>query len=280
MNIKKLLREWALRPRKELGQNFLLDEKMLRRIVTAAEVGAEDTILEVGAGPGSLTRLLAEKARAVVAVELDGGLVEILRRAVAAYPHVEIVRGDILALDPAELLGPDVQSLHYKVVANLPYYITSAILRHLLEADVKPTLLVVTVQREVAHRLVAAPGQMSLLAVSVQFYGRPRIVARIPAGSFYPAPQVDSAVVRIDLHRHPLLPAEEAACFFEVVRAGFGQRRKQLRNALAGGLSLPPARVAVALERAAVDSRRRAQTLSLEEWERVYGEIAQELLLH
>ncbi len=271
MNLKRLLRELEFRPRKELGQNFLLDEKMLRRIVAAAEVGADDTILEVGAGPGSLTRLLAEKARAVIAVELDGSLVEILKRAVAAYPQVEIVRGDILELNPAELLGPETHD--YKVVANLPYYITSAVLRHLLEAELKPGLMVVTVQREVAQRLVATPGQMSLLAISVQFYGRPRLVARIPAGSFYPAPKVDSAVVRIDLHPRPLLPAHEAARFFEVVRAGFAQRRKQLRNALAGGLSLPADRVAVALERAAVDSRRRAQTLSLEEWERVYREI-------
>lgn len=278
MNVKKLLRELGFRPRKGLGQNFLIDEKMLRRIVAAAEVGPDDTILEIGAGPGSLTHLLAEKAGRVVAVELDRGLVEILRHTVAAYPHVEIVLGDILELTPARLLGPELQGPsvpYYKVVANLPYYITSAVLRHLLEAEIKPGLMVVTVQREVAQRLVATPGQMSLLAVSVQFYGRPRTVAHIPAGSFYPVPKTDSAVVRIDLHQRPLLPANEVDRFFQVVRAGFAQRRKQLRNALAGGLSLPTDRVAVALERAAVDSRRRAQTLSLEEWERVYQEIIQ-----
>jgi 16S rRNA (adenine1518-N6/adenine1519-N6)-dimethyltransferase len=157
----------------------------------------------------------------------------------------------------------------YKVVANLPYYITSAVLRHFLEEEPRPSLLVVTVQREVAERIVAGPGEMSLLAVSVQFYGQPQIVARIPAGAFYPQPSIDSAVIRIDVGPQPrvVLPSGlNQATFFRVVRAGFQQRRKTLRNALSAGLALDPALVAGELKRAGVDPRRRAETLSLEEW--------------
>ena len=160
-------------------------------------------------------------------------------------------------------------STGYKVVANLPYYITSAVLRHLLTAKTKPQWIVVTVQREVARRMIAGPGQMSLLSVSVQFYGHPRIAARIPAGAFYPVPKVNSAVVRIDLYESTPVAIADVDRFFEVVRAGFGHKRKQLRNALAQGLSLPVDTVVEALRRAGVDEKRRAQTLGLEEWARV-----------
>jgi 16S rRNA (adenine1518-N6/adenine1519-N6)-dimethyltransferase len=164
--------------------------------------------------------------------------------------------------------------LEYVVVANLPYYITSAAMRHLLEADPPPTLLVLTVQREVALRIVARPGDMSLLAVSVQFYGQPRIVARIPAGAFVPPPQVYSAVVRIDTFPTPPIDVADIQAFFRVVRAGFGQKRKQLKNALAAGLGLPAAEVSAALTRAGVDPRRRAQTLSLDEWAGLARELS------
>jgi 16S rRNA (adenine1518-N6/adenine1519-N6)-dimethyltransferase len=205
----------------------------------------------------------------VIAVELDGRMVEILSQTLGDRSNVEIVQGDILKLDPAEL----VEGARYTVVANLPYYITSALLRHLLEATVKPHRIVVTVQREVAERLVARPGQMSLLSVSVQFYGHPRLVARIPARAFYPAPKVNSAVVRIDLYERPPVEVEDVDRFFEIVRAGFAQRRKQLRNSLARGLGMEPNVVAEALSRCAIDPTRRAQTLSVEEWGKVYREF-------
>ena len=278
-DVRRLLREFDLRPKKGLGQSFLVDEGALRRIVEAAELGPHDVVLEVGPGLGGLTRLLAERAGRVVAVELDRRLVDVLRQTLSDLPNVEIVHGDILALDPADLVGRwlSLPGWRYKVVANLPYYITSAVLRHLLTAEVKPKLMVVTVQREVAQRLVAGPGQMSLLAVSVQFYGRPRIVARLKAGAFYPSPQVDSAVVRVDLHERPPVDVDDVDRFFEVVRAGFAQRRKQLRNALSQGLSLPVEGVTEALRRAGVDERRRAQALSLEEWGRVYRELSEQV---
>jgi 16S rRNA (adenine1518-N6/adenine1519-N6)-dimethyltransferase len=151
-------------------------------------------------------------------------------------------------------------------VANLPYYITSAVIRHLLEADVSPSLIVLTVQLEVAQRITAAPGKMSLLGVSVQFYGRPSIVTRIKAGAFYPAPKVDSAVVRIEPYQTLAVSVDDRDGFFAVVKAGFSQKRKQLHNALAAGLARPQAEIAVALERANVDGRRRAETLTLSEW--------------
>jgi len=175
---------------------------------------------------------------------------------------------------PASYLLHPASCIHYKVVANLPYYITSAVLRHLLEASLKPQRMVLTVQREVAERIVARPGQMSLLAVSVQFYGQPKLMFRIRPGSFYPSPEVESAVVRIDLHAAPPVPVEDTAAFFRVVRAGFAQRRKQLRNTLAAGLRRSPEEVAARLREAGVDPRQRAEALSLEEWARVAQVLA------
>jgi 16S rRNA (adenine1518-N6/adenine1519-N6)-dimethyltransferase len=273
VNVRKLLKEFDIQLRKSLGQNFLVDQRALERIVEAAELGPEDIVLEIGPGLGTLTRLLAAEAGRVVAVELDQRLIEVLKQTLADWPNVEIIHGDILELNPADLLERHMAGLQYKVVANLPYYITSAILRHLLTAEVKPRLMVVTVQLEVAQRITAEPGDMSLLAVSVQFYGRPRIVTRIKAGAFYPSPQVDSAVIRIDLHDHPIAEVDDAEGFFEVVRAGFAQRRKQLRNALAAESNLPASEVAQALIRAGVNPRRRAQTLSIEEWASVWREM-------
>ena len=268
---REVLRRHGLRPRKGLGQNFLVDRHALERIVAAAELTPADTVIEVGPGVGQLTRLLAGAAGRVVAVELDRQLVAALREELAVCANVEIVEADILQVDPAALA----EGRPYKVVANLPYYITSAALRHLLEAEPPPTLLVVTVQKEVAQRITAAPGEMSLLAVGVQLYGRPRRVARIPAGAFYPPPKVDSAAVRIAVYPPGERPVQvdDTAQFFSVVRAGFGQRRKQLRNALAAGLQLPPAEVEAALARARIDPHRRAETLSLDEWAALAREL-------
>jgi len=270
--VRQLLRAYNLRPQKELGQNFLEDPAILQRIVDAAELTPDDSVLEIGPGLGTLTRLLATSAGRVVAVELDERLAAILPEILADCPNVEIVHGDILTIDPATLLSE--WSGGYKVVANLPYYITSAVLRHLLENPVRPRLMVLTLQLEVARRLVAGPGEMSLLAVSVQFYGQPRIVGRIPAGAFYPPPQVDSAVVRIDVYDHPPVPVDDVEGFFRVVQAGFGQRRKQLRNALAHGLGRPVGEVVAALKRAGIDPRRRAETLSMIEWAALWQELA------
>jgi 16S rRNA (adenine1518-N6/adenine1519-N6)-dimethyltransferase len=268
-SVAALLRAHGLHPKKSLGQNFLVDPGVLGQIASAAGLTADDVVLEVGAGLGTLTRVLAEQAGRVVAVELDEELAAILRDQVAGLANVQVLQADILRLSNLPVAGVPLVHLGYKVVGNLPYYITSAVLRRFLETEPRPQRLVVTVQREVAERIVAGPGEMSLLAVSVQFYGRPRIVARIKAGAFYPPPQVDSAVVRIDVARQPPVLLEEGIgerVFFRVVRAGFGQKRKMLRNSLSAGLALPTTRIEEALERAGIDPRRRPETLSLEEW--------------
>lgn len=262
MGARKLLAQYGIEPKKGLGQSFLTDESVLNKIVAAAELMPGDVVLEVGPGLGHLTRLLARQSRRVVAVELDGRLIPILYDQLSGCDNVELIKGDILRLSLASLsLAPD-----YKVVANLPFYITSAVLRHFLAGEPPPGRMVITVQREVAQRITARPGGMSLLAVSVQFYGRPRIVTRIKAGAFYPRPEVDSAVVRIDRHPAPPVDAPDARAFFAVVKAGFAQRRKQLRNSLAAGLNRPQTQVVAALKAAGIDPRRRPQTLSLPEW--------------
>jgi 16S rRNA (adenine1518-N6/adenine1519-N6)-dimethyltransferase len=221
----------------------------------------------VGPGLGTLTAKLARAAGHVFAVELDRRFFPVLRHVLADFDNVTLVQADILDVDPVTLVT--VPPERFKVVANLPYYITSAVLRHLLEASPQPRRLVLTVQREVAESIVAEPGDMSLLAVSVQFYGHPQVLFRVKPGSFYPAPSVESAVLRIDVGRTPRVDVDDSAAFFRAVRAGFSQRRKQLRNALAAGLGLPPTEVAERLKRAGLDPCRRAQTLSLEEWGQV-----------
>jgi 16S rRNA (adenine1518-N6/adenine1519-N6)-dimethyltransferase len=268
LTTQSLLAELALlgiRPRKGLGQNFLVDPSHRARIVAAAELTRADTVLEIGPGPGVLTELLTVQAGRVVAVELDDRLIPFLRDRFAAQTHVTFVHADILAIDVGALMAEHAPG-SYKVVANLPYYITGAVIPHVLEATPPPTLAVVTVQREVAERMCARPPEMSLLALGVQFYAIPQIVDLIPAGAFYPIPKVDSSVVRLVRRTEPAVPGVEAAQFFRVARAGFSQRRKQLRNSLAGGLRVEPAQAAEWLAAADLDPRRRAETLTLEEW--------------
>jgi len=262
LDVPGLLRQHGLHPEKSLGQNFLLDESALQQVVNAAEISPEEIVLEIGPGLGSLTRYLAVFARSVVAVELDHNLISPLIQIVSQYPNVQVVEGDILALDPVQLVSQQ----EYVVVANIPYYITSALIRHLLEARIPPKRLVLTIQQEVASRICALPGEMSLLALSVQIYGHPEIIAHIPASAFYPPPKVDSIVLRIDLFSSPLIPTAQLDVFFQLIKAGFSQKRKTLRNALSGGLRLPPSRVEVFLIEASIDPMRRAETLDIGEW--------------
>ena len=277
MDVKSVLRQFNLRPKKSLGQNFLVDEHALNQIVRAADITPNDVVLEIGPGLGSLTLYLSEAARQVIAVEIDRTLLPPLRSVLADRSNVTLVEGDILKLDPTALLADyrTDELPNYKVVANIPYYITSAIIRHLLEADIKPQSIVLTIQQEVAQRIIAQPDDMNLLAVSVQFYGVPRIVQRIPAGAFYPAPDVDSAVVRIDLPNQPRVAVKNVDLFFKVAKAGFGQKRKQLHNSLTAGLPLKHEQIMQALSDVGIDPKRRAETLTLEEWGRLTGVVDQ-----
>ncbi len=272
-SLPALLKRHGLWARKSLGQHFLLDHAALDKIVAAAELTSDDTVVEIGPGPGPLTRKLADAAGRVIAVELDGRMVDLLRAEVTPGRAVEVVQGDILQTDLRDLVTSR-GATRYKVVANLPYYITSAVLRHILEASLPPTRVVVLVQREVAERIVARPPDMSLLAVSVQLFGAPRIVARVPAGAFYPPPKVDSAIVRLDVYPQPAEGVTDVAGFFAVTRAGFGQKRKQLRNSLSQGLRRPAADIDAALRAAGIDPTRRAETLTLADWSRLQQTLA------
>jgi 16S rRNA (adenine1518-N6/adenine1519-N6)-dimethyltransferase len=272
-DIRSLLQRFGIRPSKGLGQNFLMDERLLERIVEASAPTAEDTVLEVGPGLGWLTAQLAERAGRVVAVELDQRMLAILRETLSAYPNLTLVHGDILEADIARLIaapaGAGERLPHYQVVANLPYYITSAAIRKLLETPPRPARLTLMVQREVAQRIIAAPGDLSLLAISVQVFGRAEIVARVPAAAFYPSPKVDSAILCIHTFEQPQVSEALLARFFEVVRAGFGQKRKQLHNSLSHGLTLAHEQVFEALDKAHLAPERRPQTLSIAEWLRL-----------
>jgi 16S rRNA (adenine1518-N6/adenine1519-N6)-dimethyltransferase len=273
LDVPGLLRQAGLNPKKKLGQNFLMDSAALQRVVAAGDVASQDEVLEIGAGLGSLTRHLSQAARQVVAVELDLQLVPILQQVLAGLTNVQIVPGDVLELDPAQLMSSD----QYLVVANIPYYITSAIIRHLLAAPKRPLRLVLTIQREVAERICARPGDLSLLALSVQVYGSPRIAARIPAGAFYPAPDVDSSVLRVDLYSEPQIPPDQLAAFFTLARMGFSQKRKTLRNTLAAGLGCKGEVAAEMLHAAGIDPQRRAETLNLDEWRQLTRTIGPQL---
>ncbi|MCS6828650.1 MAG: 16S rRNA (adenine(1518)-N(6)/adenine(1519)-N(6))-dimethyltransferase RsmA [Caldilinea sp.] len=279
--------------KKSLGQNFLTDRRYLAPILEAAELTPTDNVLEIGPGRGVLTEALASRVGCLVAVELDDRLIEPLRQRFAGQPHVHIVHGDILEHAPDQLVAtarltrtegsePDASErfqseaapsqsyplplpFSYKVVANLPYYITSAALRHLLEAERPPSLAVLMVQWEVAQRICAGPGEMSLLAVSVQYYAEPRIVQRVPARAFSPKPKVDSAVLQLRMRSRPAVDVAPER-FFRVARAGFGQKRKQLVNTLAAGLRIDKQEVQRWLKEAGIDPTRRAETLTLKEW--------------
>ncbi|GAI22630.1 unnamed protein product, partial [marine sediment metagenome] len=249
-------------------------------ITSAAELTPADVIVEVGPGLGVLTKELARQAGWVIAIELDDKLAALLQQTLAPFDNVTIINDDVLRVEPGALLTQPKarfpQAINsYKVVANLPYYITSPVLRHFLEASAKPQTMIVMVQKEVAEAIVAKPGQMSLLSVSVQLYGEPRIISYVPAQCFYPAPEVDSAILRIDLYPKPAVAVTDEDSFFSLVRAGFAAPRKQIGNSLAQGLGRAKGEVLSLLERADIASQRRAETLTLEEWARLWRVFTQ-----
>ena len=259
-----------MRPNKSFGQNFLIDRSVLQKILAAAEISSEDEILEVGAGTGVLTRELAQLARRVVAVEIERDMLTLLKETTGSYRNVELVARDLLHLDPTEVF----EQRPYKLVANLPYYITAPTFRHFLESASPPRSMVVMVQLEVAQRIVATPGDLSLLAISIQFYGQPRLIARVPANAFYPAPKVDLAILRVDMYPEIPLTQTERDGFFRVVQAGFSERRKQLHNSLTHGLHYKNTLIRSWLAEAEIDASRRAETIGIAEWLRLWQVIS------
>jgi 16S rRNA (adenine1518-N6/adenine1519-N6)-dimethyltransferase len=260
--LRRLMGAERLRPRRALSQNFLTDPDALDAIVEAAELQPGDRVVEIGPGLGVLTRRLLAAGAAVLSVELDHRLALWLRRELAGVPTFELVEGDVLQFDP-QLAFPG-QS--FKVVANIPYHITSPLLHAFLEGPRPPELVVLLVQAEVADRVAAPPGQMSYLSVFAQNVAEASVVARVPAAAFEPAPKVDSAVLRLRRRPAPVVAVGERDAFYRLVQAAFRQRRKQLHNALSRELAIPRDALDGALAGCDIAPDRRPQTLSVEEW--------------
>jgi len=262
--IKRLLKKYNIYPSKRLGQNFLVDEGILKKIVEAAELSKNDIVLEVGPGIGNLTVELAKSVKKVIAVEKDQDLVRILKELLDCWKvrNVRIVEGDIRKIENCKLKIENC----YKVVANIPYYLTSPLIRKFLEASNAPKEMILMVQKEVAQRICAKPPDMSILAVSVQFYAKPEIISFVSKKSFWPQPKVDSAIIKIK----PLINADKrlinADLFLKTVKTGFSQPRKQLANNLSNGLKMDKGKVKNWLLKNNIQPTQRAETLTIEDW--------------
>lgn len=279
-----LMEHYDLHAKKGLGQHFLVNSSILNNITRAAELSPSDLVIEIGPGIGVLTHKLVEQAGWVIAVELDTHLADVVKETLLPHENFTIVNQDILKIDPADLIQEEKAKLppaitvplKYKVVANLPYYITQPIIRHFCEASLKPQVMVIMVQKEVAQNIVARPGDLRILAISVQFYGKPEIVGYVPAGNFYPAPKVDSAILKITLYPKPPFDVTSEKNFFRIVRAGFSATRKQVANSLSQGLDISKSEVLSLMQRGGVEPQKRPETLTLEEWarlEKVFAEV-------
>ncbi|HHY45692.1 MAG TPA: 16S rRNA (adenine(1518)-N(6)/adenine(1519)-N(6))-dimethyltransferase RsmA [Firmicutes bacterium] len=268
----------AIRPKKRFGQHFLKDRQYIKVILDAARLSTDDVVLEIGPGTGVLTGELVTRAGHVVAVEIDRELAAFLKERFASFSNLEVICADILTLSLTDILGFAIKKgRRCKVVANLPYYITTPVIAALLNKRELFELLVVMVQEEVADRMVAQPGtkEYGAFSIMVQFYSEAEVMAHVPRGAFHPVPKVNSAVVRLKLRARPAVSVVSEAVFFDVVRAGFGKRRKMLRNALLGSdLGLCPGRVDKAFDIAGIPPTRRAEQLTLEE----FGRLADALI--
>jgi 16S rRNA (adenine1518-N6/adenine1519-N6)-dimethyltransferase len=259
-DVRTALKLAGIKPNKGLGQHFLVDKSSLEAIMDAAAVTKADTVLEIGPGLGVMTRPLADQAGKLVAVETDRVLADLLRR--DAPVNLEVVEQDFLNYDLTQL------PKGYKVIANIPYYLTSKIFRLLVESPNPPSVMSVLIQKEVAERITSKPGQLSVLALSVQYYGYPEIVRIVERHRFWPAPAVDSAVLRVTL-TGPAFPADPTK-LFRLIKAGFGEKRKQLKNSLSGGLNLSSDLGIELVSKAKLPPTARAQELDLKAWQRLY----------
>lgn len=272
MNPREVMDAYKLNPKKSLGQNFMHDPNTIEKIVSTAELMPDDTVVEIGPGTGELTAVLADYAKHVMAIELDERLEPILEDRFAKISNVYLVFQDVLKTDILSLVG----NKDFVVVANVPYYITTAIIQHLLEQTRRPKRIVMTMQYEVAERICATnPGDMTILSNSVQYFGKPEIVSKLNPAVFWPRPNINSAILRIDTYEKPIVDVPDDKLFFRVVKAGFSQKRKQLRNSLSGGLQVKSKIAKQYLDIAEIDSQRRAETLTLEEWAQLTRAVAE-----
>lgn len=262
--LKTLLQNKGLWAKKGLGQNFLIDEKALEAIVDAGDLKNSDNVIEVGPGTGFLTERLVSKVNKLTSVELDKDMVGILEEKFEDVGNLEIVNSDIL--------NYEVTLDDYKVIANIPYYITSPLLKKFLQAKKKPTVIVVLVQKEVAEKVCGQTGK-SLITIETQLFGKPEIVDIVPSNSFYPAPKVDSAILKIEVHEKPLIEEEKMKDFLRLVKFGFSQKRKKLANSLSAGLHMKPAEVRELLVEVGIEPDIRAESLAIEDWEHLLTKI-------
>ena len=262
--IQNLLKKYQVRPSKRLGQNFLIDKRIIKKVAEAANLRPKNIVLEIGPGIGNLTQELAKKVKKVIAIEKDPKMIEILKETLKDYENVEIIKGDILELDPRTY---NLKAKIYKIVGNLPFYLTAPVIRKFLEAvEVKPRQMTFVIQKEVGQRICAKPPRMSILAVSVQFYAKPEIISYVSRKSFWPQPKVDGVILRIT----PLIGAFRkminAGLFFKIVKAGFSHPRKQLINNLSKGLKFNREKVKDWLLKNNIQPNQRAETLTVKDW--------------
>jgi len=275
LKLSDLIRRYHLRPQKSLGQNFLADHNSLLKIVRDSGVDMEDEVLEIGAGIGSLTRVLATNAKKVVAVEIDRHLFPALEAVTQPFPNIQLVQGDILKIPITDLFEQE----GYKVVANIPYYISSALIRYFLESEVRPGRIVFTMQQEVAERIVNVDQKMSLLSLSVQIYGKATITSHIPSACFIPEPNVDSSVLVIDVFPDPVLQPVEIDVLFKLAHAAFNQKRKMLRSSLKAILGRGADSAVDILEQAGISSQERPEALTLDDWIRLTKVVREKAVL-
>lgn len=271
--LKELLARHGFRFSKSLGQNFLIDENILHKIIEGARITDKDMVLEIGPGVGTLTRAIAQQAASVTAVEIDSALLPILEETLKEFSNTRVIHGDILKLDITQLINDNFKDQPFKVVANLPYYITTPIIMRFLEEEQPFSTMVVMIQKEVAERMAAKPSSKAYgaLSVAVQFYTKPRIVGLVPASVFMPPPKVDSIVIALDKRETPAVDVKDRASFFRVVKALFSQRRKTLLNTLSSAqlVNMDKEELKKSLISLGIDPQRRGETLTLEEMAKI-----------
>jgi len=254
-----------------MGQNFLIDEDVLDEIMSTAELKSSDTVLEVGPGLGVLTKRLLEKSKKVLAVEKDAKLASLLKIELSSASHLQIIQQDILRFNVAENIPDD-----YKVVANIPYYLTSKLIQNFLENIHPPKLLVLMIQKEVGERVIAEAGDLSILGISVQIYADAEITAQVSKNSFWPVPKVDSVIIKITpKNKYPEITDKKL--FFRMIKVAFAGKRKQLHNTLTHGFKLPKEEILDWLEQAGIEPTARPQDLEIGQWIKLYGEISSNL---
>lgn len=269
--LKDYFRARGFKPKDYLGQNFLIDEEVLGEMIKIAELKPTDVILEVGPGLGILTRQLAAKTKEIWAVEKDQKLIPLLNVELKGEKNIHIVHDDILRFHVSENIKGD-----YKVVANIPYYLTSKLIRNFLELQSQPELLVLMVQKEVGERVVAMPGELSLLGISVQIYSEPQIAAYVSRQSFWPVPEVDSVILKIvPKNKYPQI--RDKKLFFRILKMAFAGKRKQISNSLSNGLKWPKEKIIDLLKQAKIEPMKRPQDIEIEQWIRLYEVIGDRL---